>query len=293
VSQKSAYLQMHGLVLIWSFTAILGKFISLESLQLVWWRLLLTWPVLGLLFFRDQQKITPKEYSKMALVGSLLTLHWVLFYFTIKAANASLALICLTSGSLFAALIEPVLLQKKINWNDVICGLIVIFALLFLFQDTEFKLIGILVGTLASFVSALLTVLNAKLPHHLHSVTVGFFELLSGWIFLTISLLGMQVIPDIPNTSDIFYLLILALVCTAFPFVVSLKLVRKLSPFTMLLSINMEPIYGLFLAALIFGKSEQMSFEFYTITVLIISIIAMNGILKIRSQHKKLSLNQG
>lgn len=287
---KSLWL-LQLVVLIFGFTAILGKLISIESEILVWYRMLLA--TLSLIVFallkRKSLRMNKQGLISSIVTGFIVAAHWIFFFEAIKQSNVSITLAALSSASIFTALLEPIFFKRKILLYEILLGLLVVSGLYFIYQISSGNHLGIALGILSAFLASLFTVINGRLIKKYDSTRISIFELLGGVIAISIYLLisgdfefsnfGM-------NIQDLFYILILAVICTAFAFVASVEVMKELSPFTVSLSINLEPVYGIILAFLIFGEDEKMSFGFYIGTVLILLGIFLNVWIKHRRSKK-------
>ena len=284
-----SYLQLHLIVFIWGFTAILGALITLEALPLVWFRMLFA--VIFILIYIGYKKLPIKVSFKTVLqfliAGFIIAMHWFTFFKAIKVSNVSITLSCLSTGAFFTSLLEPILYGKKIVWYEVFFGLIVVSGLLIIFNVEGNYIEGILLALTSAFLSALFAVINSKFVKEHHPTVISFYELSGGVIFFTLFLLisnSFNVKFFALTTKDFLYLLILSSVCTAYAFIASTAVMKFLSPYTVMLTINLEPIYGIILAVIIFEDKEKMSFEFYIGALIILSTVLLNAIIKSRKK---------
>ncbi|MAU72346.1 MAG: EamA family transporter [Pseudozobellia sp.] len=286
------YLHLHLIVFIWGFTAVLGKLISLDALPLVWYRMLMA-SVLILGFIgakRYRLKVTKKMLISLIFTGIIIALHWVTFFGAIKASNVSVALATISTGAFFAALIEPLWYGRKIIGYEVVFGLIVILGLYLIFNvDTSYSQ-GILLALVSALLATIFSMMNGQLIQKERPSVISFYELTSGVILLTMYLgfkgkLTSEFFQI--SVSDLFYLFILASICTAYAFIASVKLLKHISPYTVMLTVNLEPVYGIILAFAIFGESEKMDPMFYVGGSIIIATVIANGILKNRRRIGK------
>ena len=279
------YLHLHFLVFIWGFTAILGALISLKSIPLVWYRMLFASLFLVVFFIikRKSIKTTPRALLSFFVGGVIIATHWIAFFASIKTANISIALVTLSTGAFFTSIIEPVFFKRKIIPTEIFFGLIVVFGLYLLFNFEGELSIGILYALFAAFLSALFSVYNGLLVKKYEAEVISFYQLVFGVGFITVYVLatsGFNAIDFTLINYDLFYLLILSSICTAYAFVISVKLMKHLTPYTVMLTINLEPVYGIILAVLIFGDKEKMSPTFYIGAAIVVLIVIVNGILK-------------
>lgn len=279
------YLHLHFLVFIWGFTAILGALISIEAIPLVWYRMLFAVIIVFLYFIikKKSLKIGPKALVKFFIGGIIIAVHWIFFFSAIKVANVSVALIALSTGALFTSFLEPLFFRRRINYLELLFGLVVIAGLYIILNFEGGYTLGIIYALIASFLSVLFTVLNGLYVRKHTAEVISFYQLLFGVGFITIYVLfttGFTFEQFALKSSDFIYLFILASICTAYAFIVSVKIMRHLTPYTVILTLNLEPVYGIILAVIIFGEKEKMSTQFYVGAAIILLIVIVNGILK-------------
>lgn len=283
--EKRSLIIMHCIVLIYGFTGILGKLITLEAMDLVWWRMLIASAgIAGWMLYKKRGFSIPRKLLlKYILVGLIIAAHWAAFFRAIKVSNVSVTLACLSSASLFAAFLEPLFFRTKIKSYEVFLGLLVIGGLLMIFNfETEYTE-GIITALISAFLAALFTVINGKMIKSDRPVRISLYEMIGGTLGITAIMAftgGFSSQSLSISAMDAFWLLLLGLVATAFAFVASVKVMDHLSPFTVTLTINMEPVYSILLALLIFGESERMSVGFYGGAVVIIGALFLNALLK-------------
>lgn len=279
------YLHLHLIVFIWGFTAILGALISINAIPLVWYRMLIA-VIIVLIYFifkKKPIKISPKLLIKLFIGGVIIAVHWITFFTAIKVSNVSVALVSMSTGALFTSLIEPLFFKRKLDLLELFFGLLVISGLYIIFNVESDYTLGIIYALIASFLSALFSVLNGLYVREHDAETISFYQLLFGVIFITgfiVFTSGFSIEEFTLTKYDIFYLLILSSICTAYAFIVSVKLMKYLTPYTVMLTINLEPVYGIILAVLIFGEKEKMSTQFYIGALIIFFTVIINGILK-------------
>ena len=290
--QKNKFISLihfHFIVFIFGFTAILGSLISISSLSLVWYRMLIA--VICLLIILPLLKkklIIPKSlFFKLLFCGILISLHWVFFFKAIKASNVSITLSILSLGAFMTSFLEPLFYKKKIIFYEVFLGLLVVLGTAIIFK-TQFKYIeGIIYSLISVIFSVLFTLINGKLVGQASSYTISLYELLGGFITLSFILIlsnDFNTELFVLKNNDFLWLLILGTICTAYAFVVSVDVMKHLSPYSLMLSINMEPIYGILLASLFLNESKNMSYQFYIGFSFIFLAVILNGILKIRQK---------
>ena len=288
------YLHLHFIVFIWGFTAILGKLISLPSFTLVFWRTLISYVSLGIIFIIIKKPlITNKQNAvKFILVGSLIGLHWVTFFASAKISNISICLAGISTSSLWTSLLEPLFTKKKFKIFDFIMSLIIICGLYLIFLFEFDKKLGLLVSLFSAFILAIFNLINKNISENNDANTVTFYELLGANLItllalIAINLFSLETSQIIPTFQDLFWLSFLALVCTVYPFVASLHLLKKFSAFTMSLTVNLEPVYGIILAYLFFGDSEHMSSGFYIGAFIIFFTVMSYPFMERRATNRK------
>lgn len=280
-----SYLHLHLIVFIWGFTAVLGALISLDALPLVWFRMLFAVGFIALYigFKKMSLKIAPKTAAQFLFAGLIIALHWFTFFKAIKISNISVTLACLSTGAFFTSLLEPILYGKKIVWYEVFFGLLVVFGLYIIFNVEGNYFYGMLIALCSAFLSALFAVINSKFVKEYNPIVISFYELSGGVIFFSFLLVCTQSFsPTFFSLSakDIMYLMILSSVCTAYAFIASTSIMKFLSPYTVMLTINLEPIYGIILAVIVFKEKERMSIEFYIGAVIILLTVLLNSVIK-------------
>ncbi|EDP95188.1 DMT family transporter [Kordia algicida OT-1] len=287
------YLHLHILVFIAGFTAILGKLISIKAIPLVWFRMLLA----GILMFafikisKIKLKISLQTFFKFAVAGIVVALHWITFFGAIDVSNVSITLVMFSTGAFFASFIEPIVYKRKIIWYEIIFGIIVIIGVSIIIK-TEFKYIyGIILGVSSAFLSSLFAVLNGKFVEKHDASTISFYEFICGVLFISVYLAFaadgfLKEDFFLLSLNDWIYIFILASVCTAYAFIASTHIMRYISPYTVVLTYNLEIIYGIILALLLFPIDEKMSTGFYSGSLLVIATVLANGILKNSRKRK-------
>lgn len=292
---KKAFIQLHIAVLLAGFTGILGKLISLNEGLLVWYRLLLTAPSLWLLAWWRQQdiRIALRDVWRIVGIGGIAALHWVAFYGSIKYSNVSVSLLCFSSIGFFTALIEPLVLRHKVDGVELLLGLLVIAGIFFIFRvDPHFKT-GIIIGLISALLGSLFPVLNKRILQRVSAENVTLYELSGGFLVLTLLMplyLWLFPAPSLtPGWQDWGWLLVLAWACTVLAFNLSMSALQRISAFTVNLSYNLEPVYGILLAFLLFREDKHMNAGFYIGFFLIVLSIGLQMLRLWRKQAKKRS----
>jgi drug/metabolite transporter (DMT)-like permease len=278
---KKAFIQLHIAVLLAGLTGVLGKLITLNEGLLVWYRLLLTTLALWVIYFlRSSSTAIPRrDIVRIFGIGAIAALHWVAFYGSIKYSNVSVGLLCFSAVGFFTALIEPLVLRHRMDVVELLLGLMVIAGIFLIFNvDPSYKT-GIIIGLVSSLLGSLFPVLNKRVLRRVAPATVTLYELTGGFLFLSILLpfyLKLAPAPKLlPDLKDWVGLLVLSLACTVLAFNLSMNALKKLSAFTVNLSYNLEPVYGIILAFILFREDKYMSGGFYTGFALIILSIGL------------------
>jgi len=287
---RKAYFQMHIAIVLWGFTAILGKAISLDEGLLVWYRMLFSAiATTGYLIYIKKFKILPfKQILHLAGIGLVVTLHWITFYGAIKASNVSIAISCFSSVALFTSLLDPLMNKRLPKWSEILLGMAVIIGISIIFSVQQLFLKGIVLSLISAFLAALFTVLNKRISGKYEPGLITLYELGMGCLILTLLLPSWFSINQsgfsFPNNKDLLLLILLSVFCTTFAFTLSLYALKKLDAFTMNLSVNLEPLYSIILAIIIFHEDEMLNQGFYIGSAIILVSVAIHGILIIRKR---------
>ena len=286
-NKLKSLLHFHFIVFIFGFTAILGSLISIESLPLVWYRMLIAFLFLILfaIIFKRNIKVSKKLLIKLIICGALISLHWITFFKAIKVSNVSITLSVLSLGAFLTSFLEPLFYKRKIILYEVFLGVFVVVGTSLIFKSQYYYIEGIFYALISVFLSVIFGLINGKLIEEASSLVISIYELLGGVILITLILIFVG---DFNNTffdlskSDLLWLILLGTVCTAYAFVISVDVLKHLSPYSLMISINMEPVYGIILAIIILNESSQLSLEFYIGFILIFLSVILNGIIKLR-----------
>ncbi len=289
-SFKKALVQLHLFVFLAGLTAPIGNLIQLNGLVLVFYRMLLTVIALIPIYLLQGSgiKVSFKDKMKLMLIGVLIAIHWVCFYGSIKLANVSIALVCISSVGIFTAILEPLINKSKFIWNDIFIGLLSLLGIFFIFQfDIHFRN-GIIVGLISALFASIFTIINKRLTTTYSTQTIQTFEMSGGLFFLTLVILVLNAYQHSPFTypsqSDWVWLIILALVCTVLANYLMLNALKKISAFTMNVTLNLEPVYGIIIAVILFDEHKQMGRGFY-IGIILIGISVLLQMKRIISQQ--------
>lgn len=286
------YLLLHLIVFIWGFTAILGALISLEAIPLVFFRMGLAVFFIFLFFlYKKKSFLLDKEgIVKFLLTGIIIATHWIFFFKAIKVSNVSVALVTMSTGAFFTSLIEPVFFRRRIKFLEIVLGLLVIAGLYIIFNFESQYQLGIMYALLSSFLGSLFAVFNGLFVKKYDANSISLYQLFFGTVFVAIYLFFSNGFSStffiIPNMDWVF-LAILSSVCTAYAFIASVKVMKYLSPYTVMLTINLEPIYAIILALIIFGEKEKMNPAFYFGALIVFGVVLANGIIKNQATIKQ------
>ncbi|UFH36881.1 DMT family transporter [Flavobacterium acetivorans] len=285
-----SYLNLHLIVFIWGFTAILGAIITISADAIVWYRMLFA--AVFLFFFIAFQKksfrIPLKSFLKLIFVGLLIALHWIFFFHAIHVSNVSITLSVFSLGAFFASLLEPIFYGRKVLWYEVFFGLIIMAGLAMIMKVEVGYMSGMIFALISIILGVLFTLMNGKLIEKHDATVISFYEFLAGMVFISVYFLYQNKFSvdffDL-NLNNWMLILLLASICTAYAFTASVKVMEKLSPYTVMLTTNLEPVYGIILAYFIIGGKEKMSFSFYVGAVIIIITVILNGVIKHRQKE--------
>ena len=278
---KKAFIQLHIAVLLAGLTGVLGKIITLNEGLLVWYRLLLTAVALWMIYLvrRPSSSIAARDIVRIFGIGAIAAMHWVAFYGSIKYSNVSVGLLCFSAVGFFTALIEPLVLRRRVDYVELLLGLMVIAGIFLIFQVNPSYKTGIVIGLVSSLLGSLFPVLNKRILQRVPAGTVTLYELTGGFLFLSVLLpYYLKLAPAsklLPDWKDWIGLLVLSLACTVLAFNLSMNALKKLSAFTVNLSYNLEPVYGIILAFILFREDKYMHGGFYTGFALIILSIGL------------------
>lgn len=282
---------LHVIVLIFGFTGVLGKLITLDAVPLVFWRCALASLVLGLFmgFNKKLVRFDRKTSLRLMGIGLIAGAHWITFFWAIKVSTISVALATLASTALFVSFFEPVVTKRKLDLREVILGVLVIIGLIFIFSfETQYKL-GIVLALISAFLAGVFSTLNAVEIKKYDALNISFYELFAAavGIFIYLFLSGgigsgfLEI-----SREDWVWLILLSTIATAFAYVVSVEVMKVLTPFTVALTINLEPVYSILLALLIFGEEERMTSGFYVGALIILLALFADAYIKRKTNLK-------
>lgn len=283
-NKRTAYLQMHITTFLWGLTAILGKLISISELPLVWYRVLIVSVVMLFIpkIVENIKTLSFKKTSTIGGIGIILTLHWVAWYGAVKFANASVAVSCIALISFFISVLEPIITKNKLSKSNLFFGIIVIPGILLINQSLDLNLkFGFWLGILAAVLAAFFSIYNKKYTQEIEPNSITFIQMLSGFLFLSFCLpfylhFTKQLFP-IPTSKDFILLMILSVFCTIIPYNLFLRALKATNAFTTSLINNLEPVYGVILAAIFLHENEQLNWKFYIGSIIIVSAVFLHA----------------
>lgn len=284
-------LHLHFIVFIWGFTAILAALISINAKALVWYRVLIA--IIVLFIFLKLKKMSFNEkledFIKLFIGGVLIAVHWTTFFHAIKISTISTTLITMSSSAFFVVMLQPIFGKKKFSFFELILAVITIIGFIIIFKVENLYAEGIIYALISAFLLAIFSIYNSKLIQNYKASKIAFYELFFAFLFMSVVLFFNDAFNSSffnLSQSDWIYITILATICTAYPFVIAADLLKKMSPFTMVLTNNLEPVYGIILAVIIFGDKEMMSLQFYFGAILIVCSVFLNAIIKNKLRFK-------
>jgi drug/metabolite transporter (DMT)-like permease len=285
---RRALWQLHACVLLWGFTAILGKIITLPAMALVIWRMLIVVGCLALWprVWRGLKIMSAQLQRTYAALGCVIALHWLSFYGAIKLANASVAVACLALGSVSAAIIEPLVFRRKHKFSELALGVLAIPGVVLLIGGVPLDMqLGVFVGVISAVLTAIFAVLSKKFVSDADTASITFIEMIAGTVLLILVASTFSSEPwfaELPSTSDLGWLWVLALFCTLLPFLLWLSALHHISAFTTQLTLNLEPVYAIALAALLFGEHRELTLSFYAGVAVILATLLLQPLIQRR-----------
>lgn len=288
---------MHLAVLLWGFTGVLGEEISLDAIVTVWYRMLLTAVFMfAIIFYRKEwTPITKKDKLRLAYIGCLMAVHWVAFFGSIKLANVSIALICMSTAGIFTSLLDPFVNDTKHSLFELLIGVLGIIGVYIIYQGQQMYAWGVLSGLAAALLASWFTVLNKKIANKYPARTMVLYEMGTGWLLLCVLIplfigISGESVKLLPTNMDWLWLIILSLCCTVWAQYLALNALKYISSFTSSLSVNLEPVYGILLAFIIYKEYQQLNTDFYIGMAIIMISVILQMLRVLRPGKKPLSL---
>ncbi|MBC7914435.1 MAG: EamA family transporter [Pyrinomonadaceae bacterium] len=286
---------LHITVFVWGFTGILGALISISATQLVWYRVLIAFITLYIYFKTSKisLQVSRNTFIKLFFTGAIVGAHWILFFQAIKSSTVSVTLVCLSSLTLFTAILEPILNKQKLSKLEIFTGLAIISGVYLIFEFESKYTLGIILGLTSAFCASVFSIINSKQIKNRDAGIISFYELIGAWIWISLYMLATDGFNNSMkvNFSDLIYLLILGIICTSVAYVAGVAVMKTLSAFRVALITNLEPVYGIILAFLFFGKREQMTAGFYAGAGIILISIFLYPLIKNRMAKRRQNKN--
>ena len=283
---------MHLTVLVWGFTGVLGALISISEASLVWYRVLIAAVSLFMYFkwTKTSIKVSRQTFFRLFFTGAIVGLHWILFFGSIKASTVSVTMVCLSSLTLFTAILEPILNRTRISKMEILAGSFIILGIYVIFKFEGEYTKGIVMGLASALCGSLFSIINGKQAKNRPAPIISFYELTGAFVWVSIYLFATNGFNQSMylNASDLIYLLILGTICTSIAYVAGVSVMKELSAFRVALITNLEPIYAIILALIVFGKDEKMTSGFYFGALIILSTIFLFPVIRTKIEHRKL-----
>jgi drug/metabolite transporter (DMT)-like permease len=291
MATRGDYLKLHFLVFLWGFSGILGKLVTIPAYEMVFYRTLLSAAGIALVMVAVHEKfqLRSNQIAILLFTGSIVGLHWVFFFEAARVSNVSVSLVGFATNSLWTAILDPFFQRRPIKKFEIVLGLIVMFGLYVIFSFNFDYPLGLMLGVLAGLTSALFASINSRMVKSIPAYTISFYEMVGAFLSLALFLPVYRVtfapgntLHLLPTAMDWVYMIVLAGACSVYAYTAAVELMKKISVFVIQLSLNLEPIYGIIMAVIIFGAEEQMGSNFYLGTLIILSAVLVYPFLKKR-----------
>lgn len=293
-SHASSFVHLHFLVLVWSLTAVLGKLITLPAMEIVFYRTFFAFIAIYFIvkFRKNSLAVGSRNFYQIFGTGSIIASHWILFFLAARVSNISICLAGMATTSIWTSILEPIILRRRIKIYEPILGLIALVGISVVFRSVIDQYLGFLIAVFSAILSSIFTIINGQLVKKSDHYVISFYQMLGACICTLIFMLvysygisGKNIQWNITQ-SDFIYLAVLSLICTVYAYSASIKLMHKLSAFAINLTINLEPVYGIILAILVFGSSEHMGTSFYWGTLIILISILLYPVFSYSDRKK-------
>ena len=299
MASRADYFKLHFIVFLWGFSGILGKLVTIPAFEMVFYRSILSAFGIGIvmLIAKEKFRVTGKDFISLMFIGFLVAIHWVAFFASARVSNVSVSLVGFATNSLWTALLGPLFNRSVVKKFELMLGLVVIFGLYIIFSfDFQYHL-GLLLGVLAGFTSAIFATFNGRLVKRIPALTISFYGMLGAFIGLSLFLplykitwAGNGTLHLIPSFMDWIYMAILSGACSVYAYTTAVELMKKISVFLIQLTLNLEPVYGIIMAVIIFGSEERMGVNFYIGTLIILGAVVSYPFLR-RKYDQPLTIN--
>jgi drug/metabolite transporter (DMT)-like permease len=288
MASTSDYLKLHFIVFLWGFSAILGKLVSIPAVEMVLFRSIIAAAGMAMViyFSKGTFKVSGNDAVRLLLIGSIVAVHWISFFGSARVSNVSVSLVGFATNSLWAALLEPWFNNTRLKKYEVVLGCVVVLGLYIIFFDFQYKL-GLIIGIVAGFTSALFSCFNSRMVQRVPARTITFYEMIGAFTAIVLFLPVYQymfaenhVLQLAPSANDWIYITLLAVVCSVYAYTVAVELMKRVSVFMIQLTLNLEPLYGIIVAVIIFEEKEKMNLNFYLGTLVILGAVVTYPFLK-------------
>lgn len=293
MATRADYLKLHFIVFLWGFSAILGKLVTIPAMEMILYRGLLAAAGMALVIVitKGTLKVSSSDLIKLLLIGVVVTIHWIAFFGSARVSNVSVSLVGFATNSLWAALLEPWFARRSVRRFELLLGLIVLAGLYVIFSFNFEYHLGLALGILAGFTSALFSIFNSKMVQRVPAFTITLYEMIGIVVTLTFVLPLYSVMTGtelqlIPAPLDWVWIALLAGACSVYAYSVAVELMKRISVFLLQLTLNLEPLYGIVMAVIIFGQNEKMGWNFYIGTIIILCAVASYPYLKARHDRR-------
>jgi drug/metabolite transporter (DMT)-like permease len=294
MATRADYLKLHFIVFLWGFSAILGKLVTIPTMEMIFYRALLAAAGMAIVIYATggMFQVSKVDLIRLLLIGSLVALHWVAFFGSARISNVSVSLVGFATNSLWAALLEPWFNKNKVKKFELLLGLVVLLGLYVIFSINFGYHAGLALGILAGFTSALFSVFNSRMVRRVPAFTITFYEMFGIVVTLMVILPLYSLIPGVdlqlvPAPTDWIWIALLAGVCSIYAYSVAVELMKKVSVFMIQLTLNLEPVYGIVMAVIIFKQQERMDWNFYLGTIIILLAVGSYPFLKRKFDRPK------
>ncbi len=286
---KSDYVKLHFVVLLFGFTGILGKLVSIPAVEMVFYRTLLAAIGMAVLLFivRGSFKVSSGDLVKITITGFIVAVHWLSFFISARISNVSVSLVGFATASLWTAILEPMVKKYPVRRIDVVFGLTVLAGLYIIFSSDFSYSMGLILGVLSGLTCAIFSIINSQLVKRIDSFTITFYEMAGAFLFIALFLpIYQQQWADgnqlrlLPTSIDWIYIALLAWLCSVYAYSTAVELMKKISVFFFQLTLTLEPVYGILMAVIVFGDEERMNLNFYAGTIVIMCVVFLYPAMK-------------
>ena len=295
MAARADYLKLHFIVFLWGFSGILGKLVVIPAYEMVFYRTMLSAIGIGMVMLavKENFKVEPKVFIRLVFIGVIVAVHWLSFFASARVSNVSVSLVGFATNSLWTALLDPLFNRNAVKKFELVLGLMVIFGLYIIFSFNFQYHLGLMLGVLSGFTSALFSIFNARMVKRNPAYTISFYEMIGAFLGLGLFLpvykmtwAANETLQLIPSVMDWVYIIVLTAACSVYAYTTAVELMKKISVFLIQLTLNLEPVYGIIMAVIIFGAEEKMGLNFYVGTLIILSAVICYPFLRKRYERQ-------